>query len=365
MMHRPSARARRLQWVLLGAVLLLAVGLIHNAAGNLAARHLGFSYDYLWQPANFDIPFHLIAWVSSDSFGRVLLVALCNTLLVSICGIVAATLLGLLVGLMRLSVNWLLRVMAGCFVELVRNTPQLVQIVFWYVAVLQALPSPRQSIAFPPGMLLNVRGLYAPAPVWSPNAGMFLALAAVLVLLGLAAMVKRGWRWAWLLALGAGMVVFPIERFDWPVPGGFNVRGGAVLPPEFVALWLGLTTYSAAFIAEIVRGAIEAVPHGQVEAAQALGLRPYRVLSSVVLPQAIRMMVPPLTSQYLNLVKSSSLGAAIAFPEIFQIFGGTALNQSGREVETMSLIIAVFLAISLSIAGLMNLYSRRVGLARR
>ena len=152
---------------------------------------------------------------------------------------------------------------------------------------------------------------------------------------------------------------------DWPQQGGFNIRGGATLPPELVALWLGLSTYSAAFIAEIVRGAVEAVPHGQVEAAQALGLRPWRVLVSVVLPQAVRIMIPPLTSQYLNLFKSSSLGAAIAFPEVFQIFAGTALNQSGREIETMSLVIAIFLGISLSIAGLMNAYNRRVGLVWR
>jgi general L-amino acid transport system permease protein len=365
MVRRQSALARRLQWVLLAGVLLLAGGLIHNAAGNLAARHLGFSFDYLWQPANFDIPFHLLSWVSSDSFGRVLLVGLCNTLLVSVFGIIGATMLGLLVGVMRLSVNGLLRLLATCFVELVRNTPQLVQIVFWYVAVLQALPSPRQSIVIPPGLLLNVRGLYAPWPVMSAASDPLLAAAAIALVVAVVAVVKRGWRWSWLFAVSAGLFVLPIQHFDWPVVGGFNVRGGAALPPEFVALWLGLVTYSAAFIAEIVRGAVEAVPHGQVEAAQALGLRPYRVLAKVVLPQAIRMMVPPLTSQYLNLVKSSSLGAAIAFPEIFQIFGGTALNQSGREIETMTLIVGVFLAISLTIAALMSAYNRRVGLPKR
>jgi general L-amino acid transport system permease protein len=365
MVRRPSILARRLQWVLLGSVLLLVGAIIRNAAGNLAARHLGFSFDYLWQPANFEIPFHVLSWVSSNSYGRVLLVGLCNTLLVSVFGIVGASLLGVLVGVMRLSVNGLLRLIATCFVELVRNTPQLVQIVFWYVAVLQALPSPRQSIVIPPGLLLNVRGLYVPWPVMTPTAAPFLAVGGIVVVLGVAAVVRWDWRWTWLLVVSAGLFVLPIQQFDWPVVGGFNVRGGAGLPPEFVALWLGLTTYSAAFIAEIVRGAVQAVPHGQVEAAQALGLRPFRVLGSVILPQAVRMMVPPLTSQYLNLVKSSSLGAAIAFPEIFQIFGGTALNQSGREIETMSLIIAVFLAISLTISTLMNAYHRWVGLPKR
>jgi general L-amino acid transport system permease protein len=160
-------------------------------------------------------------------------------------------------------------------------------------------------------------------------------------------------------------ISFAVARIDWPVVGGFNVRGGTVVPPELVALWLGLSIYSAGFIAEIVRSAIEAVPTGQVEAAQALGLRPHRILVSVILPQAIRMMVPPLTSQYLNLVKSSSLGAAIAYPEIFQIFAGTVLNQSGHEIETMSLVAAVFLTISLLISAFMNWYNRRMRLAGR
>jgi general L-amino acid transport system permease protein len=351
--------------VLLLGLAALVGGVVHNAAANLAARHLGFSYDYLWARANFDIPFHLISWATSDSFGRVLLVGLLNTLLVTVFGIVAATVLGLVVGVMRLSVNWLLRLLAGCFVEIIRNTPQLIQIVFWYVAVLQSLPGPRQSIIIPPGILLNVRGLYVPRPLVSDAAEPLLGLAAVLLVAGIVVLWRRKWRWAWLVPLALVAAVAPIRGLDWPVAGGFNVRGGAVLPPEFVALWLGLSIYSAAFIAEIVRGAIEAVPHGQVEAAQALGLRPHRVLVSVVLPQALRMMVPPLTSQYLNLFKSSSLGAAIAYPEVFQIFAGTALNQSGREIETMSLVIAVFLGISLVIAALMNAYNRRVGLVRR
>ena len=359
MSRRPSRRARRLQWLLLAGVLLLAGAALHEAAGNLQARHLGFSYDYLAAPANFDIPFHLIAWRTTDSYGRVLLVGLLNTLLVTVLGIVAATLLGLVVGVMRLSVNWLLRQLASCFVELVRNTPQLIQIVFWYAAVLQALPGPRQSLTVLPGVLLNVRGLYLPWPVLSADAGPALWAAGLLALAGLGLAAIGGWRWLGLLPLAALLASAGVARLDWPVPGGFNVRGGTALPPEFIALWLGLSIYSAAFIAEIVRGAIEAVPHGQIEAAQALGLRPGRVLRSVILPQAVRSMVPPLTSQYLNLVKSSSLGAAIAFPEIFQIFAGTAMNQSGREVETMSLVIAVFLGLSLTIAGLMGAYDRR------
>jgi general L-amino acid transport system permease protein len=366
MIRRPSRRARRAQWVLLAVVLAVFVLLVHNAAGNLAARHMRFSYDYLGAPANFDIPFHILDWATTDSYGRVLLVALANTLLVSALAIVTATLLGFLVGVMRLSVNWLLRIFATGFIELVRNTPQLIQVVFWYVAVLQALPSPRQSLNVLPGVLLNVRGLYIPHPVLSNAAPQLLAISALTFMAGIVAIRRYKARyWFWLPFCACVPISFAVARIDWPVVGGFNVRGGTVVPPELVALWLGLSIYSAGFIAEIVRSAIEAVPTGQVEAAQALGLRPHRILVSVILPQAIRMMVPPLTSQYLNLVKSSSLGAAIAYPEIFQIFAGTVLNQSGHEIETMSLVAAVFLTISLLISAFMNWYNRRMRLAGR
>jgi general L-amino acid transport system permease protein len=366
MVRLPSRRARTAQWVLLALVLAAAGGLAHNAASNLAARHMRFSYEYLSEPAHFDIPFHLLDWSTSDSYGRVLLVALVNTLLVSALGIVTATLLGLLVGIMRLSVNWLLRMFATGFIELVRNTPQLVQVVFWYVAVLQSLPSPRQSIAIPPGILLNVRGLYIPHPVLSVAAPWLLSISAGLLAVGFVMIARFGARrWFWLPLCACVSAAFAIARIDWPVAGGFNIRGGAVVPPELVALWLGLSIYSSAFIAEIVRGAIEAVPAGQVEAAQALGLRRPRILVSVILPQAVRMMVPPLTSQYLNLVKSSSLGAAIAYPEIFQLFAGTVLNQSGHEIETMSLVAGVFLTINLLIAAFMNWYNARMRLAGR
>jgi len=346
----------------LAATLAMVVGLIHTAGQNLVARHMSLSFDYLSLPANFDIPFHILSWATSDSYAWALLVALANTLLVSALGIIAATLIGLLVGVMRLSVNWLMRMLAAAFVELVRNTPQLVQIVFWYYVVLQVLPSPRESIVLPPGVLLNIRGLYLPSLHLGSASGTLLPTTAVLLLVAVAlAGVRRMRQWAALPGLAAcGLAVTAVQAIDWPVVGGFNVRGGAVVPPELVALWLGLSIYSAAFIAEIVRSAIQAVPTGQTEAARALGLRPSRVLVSVVLPQAVRMIVPPLTSQYLNIVKSSSLGAAIAYPELFQIFGGTVLNQSGREIETMAVLAAIFLSISLVVSALMNWYNRRI-----
>ncbi|MBV9813253.1 MAG: ABC transporter permease subunit, partial [Acetobacteraceae bacterium] len=281
MIWRPTRRARAAQWVLLAAAAGVALLLASLAGANLARQHLPFGFGFLADRANFDIPFRLVRWEVGETYARALLVCTLNTLLVSAMGIVAATLLGLLVGIMRLTDNWLVRNLALGFVELVRNTPQLVQIVFWYVAVLQTLPGPRQSIHLPGGILLNIRGLYLP-----------------------------GW--------ADGAIHYPALR-------GFNISGGVQIPPELVAVWAGLSIYASAFIAEIVRAAILSVHRGQREAALSLGLRPGQVLRKVILPQALRVIVPPLTSQYLHLIKSSSLGAAVAYPELFQIFAGTVL----------------------------------------
>ena len=361
---RPTRRARLGQWLLL---LVLAGGawfLGSNASDNLAERHLPLGFGYLANAANFDIPFHLIAFGPANTYGRALLVCLLNTLLVSAMGIVTATLLGLLVGIMRLSVNWLIRSLALCFIELIRNTPMLVQIVFWYVAVLQTLPGPRQSIHFPGGLLLNIRGIYLPDPVFTP-------MAETLAWVGLALLVATPLAWR-VTAIGRKALLMPalailavalgVDHFDQPTMRGFNIAGGVQLPPELAAVWAGLSIYSAAFIAEIVRSSIEAVPQGQREAALSLGMRPGPVMRLVVLPQAMRMMVPPMTSQYLNLIKSSSLGAAVAYPEIFQIFAGTVLNQSGRETETFAIVMGVFLTINLLVSAAMGVVNRRVSL---
>ncbi len=335
MVRRPSPRARAAQWVLLAALVAVAWALGSLANANLARRNMGFGFGFLADYANFDIPFHLIGWADGDTYGRALLVCILNTLLVSAMGIVAATLLGLVVGVMRLSRNWLVRNLALSFIELVRNTPQLVQIVFWYVAVLQTLPSPRQSIPLPAGFLLNIRGLYLPNPVPGPLAPVlqplaFMLLAAIPLIWSRRVRGRVLGARALLLALpAAALAVVSIETIERPALHGFNIAGGIQVPPELVALWAGLSVYSAAFIAEIVRAAIQSVDKGQREAALSLGLRHGQVLRRVVLPQALRVMVPPLTSQYLNLIKSSSLGAAVAYPELFQIFAGTVLNQSG------------------------------------
>lgn len=371
MIWRASRRARIGQWLLLAAVGAIAWWLAANAAGNLARRNVPFGFGFLGSPTNFAIPFHLISWSTTDTYGRALLVCLLNTLLVSAISIVVATALGLLVGIMRLSGNWLVRNIALSFIELVRNTPQLVQIIFWYVAVLQTLPGPRQSLALPGGILLNVRGLFLPSPQLGPHGARnaWLALIAVLAIplvwqVRIGA-TRVGSRALVLLLAAGGLLLAGIAHVERPALVGFNIAGGLAVPPELVALSAGLAIYSAGFIAEIVRSSIQAVPTGQREAATSLGLKPGPVLALVILPQALRIMVPQLTSQYLNLIKSSSLGPAVAYPELFQIYLGTVLNQTGREIETIVIVMAIFLSISLLTSSFLNWYNRRVAPVER
>jgi general L-amino acid transport system permease protein len=371
MIVRASRRAEIGQWVFLLVIVALGVLLASMLADNLARRNLRFGFEFLGARAGFDIPFHLISWTIYDTYARALLVSLLNTLLVAAMSVVAATLLGLLVGIMRLSVNWLVRSIALVFVEFVRNTPQLVQIIFWYVAILQSLPPPRQSIALPGGVLLNVRGLGLPDLVMREGGALaaWLAAAVLLATPFVWRLRVRAWRvgpWALVLpALAACVLAAGVERIEYPTLTGFNVTGGTQIPPELVALFAGLTIYASAFIAEIVRGSIEAVPAGQHEAARALGLHQGQLTFLVVLPQAVRIMVPQLNSQYLNIIKSTTLGAAVAYPEIFQIFAGTVMNQSGKEVEIIIIVMAVFLSINLVFSAYMNWYNRRVALVQK
>ncbi len=371
MVRRPSRRAYAGQWVFLAVVITVGWLMVSELGANLARRNLHFGFGFLARQAGFDIPFHLLSWSIFDIYAKALLVSFLNTLLVAAMGIVASTLLGLFVGIMRLSVNWLARNIALSFVEFVRNTPQLIQIVFWYFAVLQTLPSPRQSINIPGGLLLNIRGLYVPDFVMGANGALLTWLAFVLLVA-----TPFIWRLRWnnvrlrakalvLPLIAVGLFAVGIDEIEWPTLKGFNIAGGTQVPPELVALWAGLSIYAAAFIAEIVRGSIEAVPKGQSEAALALGLHTWQRLFLVVLPQALRIMVPQLTSQYLNLIKSSTLGAAVAYPELFQIFAGTVMNQANKEVETILIVMAIFLAINLLTSALMNWYNRHVALVER
>jgi general L-amino acid transport system permease protein len=369
--RRGSARALFWQGLLVAGILALLAYLVGNAEANLAKRSLTFGFGFLAQPAGFDIPFHIPDWQTSDSYGWALWVCLVNTLVVSGLSIITGSLVGLLLGLMRLSDNWLARNTALWIIELVRNTPQLVQIVFWYAGVLQALPPVRQSLELPLGAYLNVRGLFLPWPILPPGVGWLpAAFAALLVLVPFLWLARVRGRQLGPVALTLPLallaaLILATRGVDHPQLQGFNFRGGVVLPPELVALWLGLTVYASAFIAEIVRASIQSVPKGQREAARSLGLRPGPELFLVVLPQALRVMVPPLTSQYLNIIKSSTLGAAVAYPEIVQIFAGTVLNQSGRAIEVIAIVMGVFLVINLAISALMNWYNSKVMLTER
>ena len=371
MVRRPSRRAYVGQWVLLAGVVGLGWLLASMVAENYARKNLHFGFGFLANQAHFDIPFHLISWDLFDTYGRTLLVCFLNTLLVAAMAIVTATLLGLLVGVMRLSVNWLVRNIALAFIEFIRNTPQLVQLIFWYVGVLQTLPSPRNSIHLPGGVLLNIRGLYVPDAIMRADGGLlpWLALAVLIATPFVWRLkfrsVRLGSKALFLPLLALILFAAGIDHIEYPVLSGFNLAGGTQVPPELAALWVGLSIYATAFIAEIVRGSIEAISKGQHEAALALGFKGWQRLFLVVLPQALRIMVPQLTSQYLNIIKSTTLGAAVAYPELMQIFAGTVMQQAAKEVETMVIVMAIFVAVNLAGSALMNWYNRRVALVER
>ena len=384
-----AGRLRR--WSVQGLLLLAVAGacwmLWRNTAVNMASRGMSLSFAFLDNPAGFAVSQHLLPYQESDSYARVFVVGLLNTLLVSALAIVAATILGTVVGVLRASRNWLMRQLAAVYVELFRNVPLLLQLFFWYFAVLAVLPAPRASTlrwgCEEAGCLaaLSNRGLVLAAPLW--QAALQWAVAA-LVSGVVAAFLLRAWNrrrqqrsgqvlrlwWAYALLV----VVLPLAVFftlvepaqvSRPLLQGFNFRGGVTLLPELLALWLALSLYSASYVAEYVRSGIASVPRGQYEAAESLGLPPARVMRLVVLPQALRVMVPPLTSQFANVVKNSSLATAIAYPDLVSVFTGTALNQTGRAVEIIVMTMAVYLVISLVISLLMNGYNRRVRLVER
>jgi general L-amino acid transport system permease protein len=360
----------------------LIYGAVVDAAQNLARAHIASGFGFWNNTAGFDISQTLIAYSASTStFGRAFWVGLLNTLLVAAIGIILATVLGLIVGLARLSNNWLVARLAGGYVELVRNIPLLLQLFFWYNAVLKSLPQLRGSVALPGGGILNNRGLFLPRPEFGPHFSV--AIAALLV--GIATAItlvvfanrrrdRTGEEMPTLWPVVGFVVVLPLAvfalagfplAFSVPQMGRFNVSGGVEIIPEFAALVLALTVYTAAFIAEVVRAGVQAVSGGQIEAAQALGLRSGATLRLVVLPQAMRVIVPPLTSQYLNLIKNSSLAVAIGYPDLVQIFAGSVLNITGQAVEVIAITMGVYLAISLFTSFLMNLYGRATAIAER
>jgi general L-amino acid transport system permease protein len=380
-------RPRRLGSLALQAALVAIVaGLIYaaavNAARNLAAAHIASGFRFWNNTAGFDISQTLIPYSPSTStFGDAFWVGLLNTLLVGSLGIVFATVLGFTIGIARLSRNWLVARLAGGYVELIRNIPLLLQILFWYNAVLKALPELSGSIALLGGALLNNRGLFLPRLQFGDDfryvlgALMFGFIVSILLNRGARRHQDRTGRrihirWAvlGLIVVLPALVFFlagsPLT-FSLPKMGRFNVQGGIEILPEFAALLLALSIYTAAFIAEVVRAGLLSVVHGQTEAAQALGLRPGTILRRIIIPQAMRVIVPPLTSQYLNLIKNSSLAVAIGYPDLVQVFTGSVLFITGQAVEIVGLTMAVYLIISLFTSLLMNLYGRAVAITER
>jgi general L-amino acid transport system permease protein len=380
-LNDPRVRSWLYQAVLLALVAWLVYAAAANAVANLRAQNIASGFGFLNNTAGFSISQTLLPYSEASSYGRAFLVGLLNTLLVAGIGIVFATLLGFVVGIARLSGNWLVSKVAAVYVELTRNLPLLLQILFWYGAVLRSLPSPRQSIEMLPGVFVNNRGMFVPRPLFLEGVEAVLAalLAAVVAAVAVHVWARRrqertglqfpsGWT-ALGLVLGLPLLAmaatgFPI-KFDLPQLRGFNFVGGSRIIPEFVALTLALVIYTAGFIAEIVRAGILAVSRGQTEAAYALGLRPGHTLRLVIIPQALRVIIPPLTSQYLNLTKNSSLAVAVGYPDLVAVFAGTVLNQTGQALEVIAITMAVYLTISLTTSALMNWYNRRVALVER
>jgi len=359
------------QIALLFLVLAAASWVAHNTVTNLKARNLASGFDFLGYTAGFAISQSPIPYSEESTYGRALLVGLLNTLNVSLLGIVLATGAGYLLGLARLSKNTLINAFAAVYVETVRNIPLLLQLFVWYFAVLQPLPKPSASIDIFGLAYLHNRGLQLPtvsfgAAGWPMVAGLAAGLGVVVL-----------WaRYRRYISTHALIVPLALPLFVWMIFGTpfhaeipelqrFNFVGGTVVRPEFLALVVALSTYTAAFIAEIVRAGILSVPRGQIEAGQALGLKRGQIRRSIVLPQALRVIIPPLTSQYLNLTKNSSLAVAIAFPDLVSVFAGTTLSQTGQAVEIIAITMAVYLTLSLIIAVLMNFANARVAFKER
>ncbi|EJN15438.1 amine acid ABC transporter, permease protein, 3-TM region, His/Glu/Gln/Arg/opine family [Bradyrhizobium sp. YR681] len=354
----------------------IAYEIVSNTRANLENQHIAAGFGFLRNNAGFDVNQTLISYTGSDTFLRVFVVGLLNTLVVSVVGIFFATVIGFVIALCRLSPNWLLSRIGELYVEVIRNLPLLFQILFWYLAVLAALPNPRQSISLLGIAFVSNRGLVIPRPIGEGGFEAFLAVLAFGIVAALAlrfysrrALFQRGQViriWPYVLGLLFGLPLVTMALFGLPfsfeVPQlkGFNFAGGSRIIPEFVALTLALSTYTAAFIAEIVRAGILSVHKGQMEAGSSLGLSRGTTLRLIVVPQAMRVIVPPLTNQYLNLTKNSSLAVAIGYPDLVSVFAGTSLSQTGQAIEIIAMTMGVYLLISLLTSAIMSVYGWRV-----
>ncbi|MGB3417700.1 MAG: amino acid ABC transporter permease [Mesorhizobium sp.] len=364
-------------------VVLLVAGswwIVNNVVDNLRRSNIASGFGFLNSRAGFDIAESPIAYSSDSTYGRALLVGFLNTLIVAGAGIATATVIGFVVGIGRLSHNWLIRKICTVYIEVFRNIPPLLVIFFWYFGVLSVLPGARDSIHLPLESFLNNRGFYFPRPVWGEGSGLILlALAIGVVLAFFVARRARQRQMATgqtfpvfrtalalvvgLPALASVLSGFPLS-FDVPKQSTFNLTGGFQIKPEFLSLYLALSFYTASFIAEIVRAGILGVSKGQTEAAESLGLRARQTLRLVVVPQAMRIIIPPLTSQYLNLTKNSSLAIAIGYPDLVAT-GGTVLNQTGQAIEIVVIWMVVYLAISLVTSAFMNWFNAKMALVER
>ena len=362
------------QLVTLGLVALGIYYMVTNTARNMLERGLASGFHFLGVESQFDIQMTLIEYSPTSTYFDSFIVGLLNTLLVAGIGILFATLIGFTVGIMRLSSNWLIAKIAEAYVEILRNIPLLLQIFFWYFAVLRALPKPKQSLEFYDSVFLNNRGLFIPDTVFGEGSSIifYLLWLTIAISIGIFIWAKRrqnrtGERFpafyvssALILAtffISLAATGFPVS-FEYPELKGFNFKGGIKLIPELVALTFALAMYTASFIAEVVRGGIMAVSRGQTEAAKSVGLKQSLVLRLIIIPQALRVIVPPLTNQYLNLTKNSSLAAAIAYPDLVLVFAGTALMQTGQAIEIIGMVMGVYLFLSLFTSLIMNLFNR-------
>lgn len=366
--------------MVIGLAVLAVAWLATNTSNNLAARGIAVGFDFLDRAARFPISESLVAYTPSDSFARAYLVGLFNTLFISAIAVAGATVLGLLVALGRRSRHPLVFGLSTTFVELMRNTPLVVQLLFWYALVTVGLPGPRQALNPLPGTFLSIRGLFVPAIQISGDAVLFWAsLMSATLVVGLLFRWSRrrrlrtgernGLGWVGLAVVGAalgaawwsaGMTI----TLDRPRLQGFNFVGGTTLTPEFVTLVVGLTLYSSAFVGEVIRGGIDAVGVGQWEAGRAIGLSDRRTLRLVVMPQALRVIIPPMTSQYFNIIKNTTLALVVGYPDVSYVVA-TTINQTGQAIEGVAILMAVFLTISIAISLSMNWYNRRIALVQR
>jgi general L-amino acid transport system permease protein len=355
--------------------------LYSNTVENMSKRGMAAGFDFLDSTAGFSISFTLIPYQEADSYLRVFQVGLANTLLVAVIGIVLATFMGVGIGLARLSSNWVISNLARWYIEILRNTPLLLQVIAWYFGVFTIMPNPRNSVVWGDVFFLNNRGLYFPQPLPESGFGLFLCVLALAVTAAIGFHI-----WARRLRERTGRIVpvlWPVLgivlivpliaylalgsplAFDKPVLQGFNFKGGINVPPTFLALIIALSVYTSCFIGELVRSGIESVSHGQTEASRALGVKPSRTMASIILPQALRVIIPPLISQYLNLTKNSSLAIAIGFPDLVGVWMNTALNQSGRAIPIVAMTMGFYCLVSLFVSLAMNAYNRRILLKER